>query len=215
MIATFTLFDGLNFASPLRRVLPPLLVVLVAAVVPPWPAVGIGAAALVMTLLAPNHFATDERGRLDTLYATLPISRRTVVLGRYAALVLLHLVVAAAATALAVLVSLLRGQEVSADVLVPVNLGSSAFYLLALAVQLPFFFALGYTRARPLAYLPAVVLTAGAWLAGRTGVLDGLDLGGLTAVDPTVLTGAALVVSLVALALSAALSSARYSRRNL
>lgn len=215
MIATFALFDGLNFTSPLRRVVPPFLVVLAAALVLPWPAVGIGAAAVVMTLLAPNHFAADERGRLDTLYSTLPVTRRSVVLGRYAALVVLYLVVAAVATVLAVLISLLRGQEVAPEVLVPVNLGSFAFYCLALSVQLPFFFALGYTRARPLVYLPVVVVTAVSWLVGRTGLVDDVDLGTLTTANPSILTGAGLVVGLVALSASAALSATRYARRDL
>jgi ABC-type transport system involved in multi-copper enzyme maturation permease subunit len=214
VIATFARFDTLNFTSPLRKVLPPLLVVLVASLVLPWPAAGIASAAVVMTLLAPNHFAGDERGRLDTLYSTLPITRRTVVLGRYTSLITLYLAVAALATLVAVAITALRGDDIAVDVLIAVNLGSFAFFCLALAVQLPFFFALGYTRARPLVYLPVVVVAGGSWLVGQTGLLDGVDLT-VAPSNPPLLGAAVLVIALALLTLSAAVSSARYARRDL
>jgi hypothetical protein len=212
---TFALFDTVNFVVPARRVLPPFLAVLAVAVVTPWPVLAVAAGAVVMTLLAPNHFAADERGRLDTLYATLPVSARTVVLGRYVSLVLLYLATAVFSTGTAVVVGLVTGEPVAADVLVPVNLGAFVFFCGATAVQLPFFFALGYTRARPLVYVPVVLLSGTTWLLGQTDVFDGLDPASLASADPAVLWSAGLVLSLGLLVASAAVSTRLYRRRDL
>lgn len=215
MIATFTAFDVMSFVSPLKRFAPMLLAIVAVAVFAPFPAFSIAAAAALMILLAPQTFATDERGRLDTLYATLPVSRRTVVVGRYLALVLLYLVMAAFATAVAAAVGLVQGERVSPGLLALVNLGALVFFLLVIAVQLPFFFAAGFTRARPMMYIPLVVVAGLAWLAGRLGIHQSLAPGDLGALHP------ALAVTLVLLALAAVVTvsamtaAARYARRSL
>jgi ABC-type transport system involved in multi-copper enzyme maturation permease subunit len=215
MIGTFAMFDVVNFATPLKRILPPILMVLIAVVASPWPAVGIGGAAIIMSLLAPNPFAADERGRLDTLYATLPVSRRTVVFGRYVALLVLYVAVAAFATLIAIVIPLIEGESVDFALLGLVNAGSFFVFGLAIAVQLPFFFSIGFTHARPMMYIPVAVLAGGAWLAAQTGILDTVDLGTVVSVNPAVLWVTGLVLVLAALAGSAVISSERYRRRAL
>jgi len=215
MTGTFALFDIQNFLTPLKRVLPPMLVVVVAAIATPWPAFAIGAAAIAMSLLAANPFAADERGRLDTLYSTLPVSRRSVVVGRYLALLAVYAVVAVLATVVAIVVPLVRGEEVDYSVLLPVNLVSLVIFSVALAVQLPFFFSLGFTRARPMMYLPVAVLIGAFYLASQTGLLDRVDPAAVASGNPAVLALVGVGGSLVALVVSAVVSIARYGRRPL
>lgn len=215
MIATFAAFDTANFVVPLRKILPPALVVVLAAVVTPWPVTSVVAGAVVMTLLAPHHFADDERSDLDVLYSTLPVDRRTVVIGRYLSLLLVYLAVAALATLATVVVSGLEGSPVPVDVLVPAHLGSLIFFCVAVAVQLPFFFALGHARARPMIYVPVVVLSAGTWLLGQTSLFDGLDPRSVASLDPVPAWSAGAAGALALFVASAAVSVVLYRRRPL
>jgi ABC-type transport system involved in multi-copper enzyme maturation permease subunit len=215
MTGTFALFDMANFITPAKRIIPPLLIVMLAALATPWPAFGVIAAAIAMSLLAPNPFADDERGHLDTLYATLPITRRTVVTGRYLALIVLYLVVALVATLAAVIISLIKGNPIGFDVLGLVNLVGVLIFAILLAVQLPFFFSVGFTRGRPMMYMPLAVLAGGAWLAGQTGLLSRIDLGSVTSLNPVALWVSGLAIAVLALVASAGLSSVRYGRRAL
>ena len=215
MIASFALFDIANFVTPAKRVAPPLLIVAIAAIITPWPTFAIGAAAIVMSLLAANPFAADERGRLDTLYATLPLSRSAVVIGRYVSLTVIYLLVVLAANILAVAVPLTKGAEIDLWMLGMINLASVIIYALAIAVQLPFFFSVGFTRARPMMYIPVGVVAGLLWLAGQTGLVDDSDFTALQSIDPVVAVGVGVGVSVVALVISAAVSSVRYGRRSL
>lgn len=215
MIATFATFDLMSTTTPLKRFLPSVAAVVAAAVFAPLPAFGVLAAAALMVLLAPQTFATDERGRLDTLYATLPISRRTVVLGRYVSLIALYLMLAAVGTLAAVAVSLVQGEQVPLFQLALVNLACLVFFLMTIAVQLPLFFGLGFTRARPMMYIPLIVAAGGLWLADRLSLWEQIDLDALTALHPAALV-APLALALVAtVAISATVAAQRYGRRSL
>lgn len=215
MNGTFTRFDIINFLTPARRVVPAALLVLVAPAAAPWPAFGIGAAAIVMSLLAGNPFGTDELGRLDTLYATLPITRRAVVLGRYTALVLIYLAAALAATLAAMITTLAGHQAVDFVAIGAVDVAAFLVFALALAVQLPFFFSLGFTRARPMMFIPAAVLVAGAALASQTGLVVPSDLIDAASTNIAVLSVAAAAIGVAALLVSAAISAALYRHRDL
>jgi ABC-type transport system involved in multi-copper enzyme maturation permease subunit len=215
MILSFARFDITNFVTPVRRVLPSAVLVLAVAVAAPWPAFAIGAAAIVMSLLAANPFAADERGRLDTLYATLPITRRTIVVGRYLGLVGIYLVLALAATVAAIVTTLLGHHPVDPVMLGAVNVAAFSVFAIAIAVQLPFFFSVGYTRARPMMFVPAAVLVAGSAIASQTGILNHTDLIHAVSQNLDTLWVAAPVIAVAALAASAGISWARYRRRSL
>lgn len=215
MIARFAVFDMLNFLTPVKRVAPALFLVLVAPWAAPSPVFGLAAAAIVMSLLASNPFATDERGRLDTLYATLPLTRRGIVVGRYLALFALYIVVAALGTAAAVVVQIKNGDAVDPGLFGVVNAVALMFFAIALAVQLPFFFSLGFTRARLMSFVPSAVFVGAAALASQLGFLNGPGLvDGITRNLNALWVGAPIVAA-VALAASIAISAVRYSRRAL
>ena len=215
MIGTFARFDIINFVTPVKRIAPALLLVLVAPAISPWPAFGIGAAAIVMSLLASNPFAADERGRLDTLYATLPISRRSIVISRYLALVVLYVAVALIATIAVIVVTVSQGKPVDFVLLGAVNVASLLVFAVALAVQLPFFFSVGFTRARLMTFIPVVVVVGGAAIASQTGILKHADVVSEIAHHLDTLWVAAPIVAGVALAASIVISSTRYGSRAL
>jgi ABC-type transport system involved in multi-copper enzyme maturation permease subunit len=215
MIGTFALFDIVNFVTPVKRIAPALLLVLVAPVISPWPAFGIGAAAIVMSLLASNPFSADERGHLDTLYATLPISRRSIVVARYLALVLLYVAVALLATVAVIVVTISQGKIVDFVSLGAVNGASLLVFTIALAVQLPFFFSVGFTRARLMTFIPVVVVVGGAAIASQTGMLEHTDVVSEIGRHLDILWVSTPIVAAIALAASIAISSARYGRRAL
>ncbi|MEO8094055.1 MAG: ABC-2 transporter permease [Pseudolysinimonas sp.] len=215
MIGTFARFDIVNFATPVRRVAPAMFLVLVTSVATPWPEFAIGTAAIVMSLLAVNSFAADERAHLDTLYATLPITRRNVVVGRYLALVVMYLVVALLASIAAIIITLVGGDSVNFVVLAAVNVAAFLVFAVSVAVQLPFFFSVGSTRARPMIFIPAVVFGGGAVLATQTGLFSRTDLMVVVSKNLGAMLGAVPVIALAALIASIAISAARYDRRAL
>jgi ABC-type transport system involved in multi-copper enzyme maturation permease subunit len=215
MIVTFARFDIINFVTPVKRIAPALLLVLVAPAISPWPAFGIGVAAIVMSLLASNPFAADERGRLDTLYATLPISRRSIVIARYLALAVIYVAVALVATVAVIVVTVSQGKTVDFVLLGAVNVASLLIFAIALAVQLPFFFSVGFTRARLMTFIPVVVVVGGAAIASQTGVLNDADVVSEIARNLDTLWVAAPIVAALALAASIVISSTRYGRRAL
>lgn len=215
MIATFALFDIQNFLIPVRRIAPAIVLVLVAPAISPWPAFGIGAAAIVMSLLASNPFSADERGRLDTLYATLPLSRRSIVIGRYLALFLIYVVVAVLATVAVIVVTVTEGKALDFALLGTVNIVSVLVFAIALAVQLPFFFSVGFTRARLMTFIPVVVVVGVAAIAAQTGLFKTSDV--LTNIGRHLdtLWIVAPIVGAAALAGSIVISAVRYGRRAL
>lgn len=215
MIARFALFDMLNFVTPVKRVAPALFLVLVAPIAAPWPAFAIGAAAIVMSLLASNPFAADERGRLDTLYATLPITRRGIVVARYLALMVLYVLVALLGTAAAIVVLVKEGKALDLQMLAAVNVVSLLIFALALAVQLPFFFSLGFTRARLMTFIPAALVVGGAALASQLGLLNQTDLVKDVSRNLNSLWISAPLVVAAVVAASIVVSAVRYGRRSL
>ncbi|MEO5533953.1 MAG: ABC-2 transporter permease [Pseudolysinimonas sp.] len=215
MIGTFARFDIVNFATPVRRVAPALLLVVATAVATPLPVFAIGTAAIVMSLLAANPFAADERSHLDTLYATLPINRRNVVLGRYLALVLAYLAAALIATIAAIIITLGGGHSVDVLAFAAANVAAFLVFAVSVAVQLPFFFSVGATRARPMIFIPAVVFGGGAALASQTGLLSRIDFATAISANLGIVSAAVVVIAVAALLGSIAISTVRYNRRAL
>jgi len=81
MISAFTRLD-LSSWFPRMQVALTLLFVVAIGVLLPVPGMAIMTAAIVASLMVSAPFLGDERGRLDTLYGVLPVSRSTVVIGR-------------------------------------------------------------------------------------------------------------------------------------
>jgi len=105
-------------------------------------------------------FAMEERNSIDMLYATLPITKRNIVKGRYIFTLTLNLVM----MLLAFIVSILILNLFNIDFDVKGGLWTCIFsfviFSLLESIQLPLYFKLGYSKAKILVYLPFVVFSA-------------------------------------------------------
>lgn len=217
MTFAFTLFDLRNFATtqPMRLIIP-LAFVVVLGLTLPVPGLPIVGGAIVASLTASYHFQGDERGLLDTLYASTPVSRRAVVTGRYLSVLALSAVLIGLGTATMLVVDAVHHQGVHWPIVADMLLVAFGVVAVALSVQLPWFFAMGFTRGRPLTYIPVGIMSIAGWIAAQSGLLDGTVRFDAPATPPSALvTATVLVVGAGLLVASAAVAARRYQRREL
>ncbi len=105
-------------------------------------------AVAVLPLMLPMlFFAEDQRSHLDTLYGALPLTRRQVVTGRYASLMLWSLGAATLGPVVAIAVAQVQGRPPSAGALVAGDLTAWSAAWIVLSLQLPAYFRWGYAKA--------------------------------------------------------------------
>jgi ABC-2 type transport system permease protein len=112
------------------------------------------------TIMASSYtiFSLEEKNQLARLYATLPAKPETIVLGRYLFLAASYL---AGILFLLLATSFLSSISGNAPALSGVQTSLSIsvlLYGLIVSVQTPFYYKLGYTRARIVSLLPFLVL---------------------------------------------------------
>jgi ABC-2 family transporter len=108
-------------------------------------------------------FVISDRADLDTLYAVLPLTRRSLLFGRYTWA--LATFVATAGVGIPVSLLLARQENVSlgGDTLTTVVALSWALFALNISIQFPLFVRFGYTRAGMLGtMLPIALVTIAA-----------------------------------------------------
>lgn len=196
-----------------KQALLPLAFIAVIAVILPVPGIAIIGAALVTSLVLSTAFLGDERGGLDTLYGILPVSRRSIVIGRTLSLLAYYLLAAAIATIVTCVVAAVRSEAISVDLLLLLHAIALAIVGLSFSLQLPVFFRIGYARARYMAYAPSATLAALAWLAQAMGALD--DLSDIESVPVFIAGGIAAVLGAIGVAIGALAAVAAYRRRSL
>lgn len=170
MSLAFARFD-LQSWLPRTQTLLPLAFIAVVGIVLPVPGMAIAASAIVTMLLVSAPFLGDERGRLDTLYGVLPVSRRSIVVGRMLAILVLFVIAAAVANATTLIVAAVHGGSPDPQLLLIANAAAFALVGLAVSLQLPVLFRIGYSRGRLMAYAPALVIAGLAWLGQELGLL--------------------------------------------
>lgn len=122
-------------------------------------------------------FAVGEKVRLDVLYASLPLSRSSLILGRYLFALAVNIVTGLASFAVCLCVGSLRG--IPMDPLESMFIVTTCFFIYSAMefLQFPFFFKLGYNKARLFILLPIVLVAAATstlFLAGD-GLFSQLD----------------------------------------
>lgn len=181
---------------------------------------GVGMFVIFSAMYISYPFVICEKNNMDTLYPTLSLNRKTIVLGRYLFALSFNLC------------ALLMGIVVTFTTLFimrrPINTAElllTAFAMLAIttiieAVQFPIYFKLGYEKAKLLAYMPFI----GFWL-GALGINSLISkIGGLPenvsgflgwlAANPNlaVLSGAVIWLGLMLVSLQISLSF--YNKRD-
>ncbi|MGM1018754.1 MAG: ABC-2 transporter permease [Actinomycetota bacterium] len=213
MITAFTRLD-LSAWFPRTQTLLTLLVVAVVGVVLPIPGMAIVAAGMVTSLMVSTPFLGDERGRLNTLYGVLPVSRSTVVAGRALSVLAYYLVAAVLATAVTVVMALVRGTQIPTDILLIAHAVALGFVGLSMALQLPVFFRIGYSRGRFMAYAPVIVVAGGAWLLQATGAHVSFQ-DALSGVPILAIAGVGALIALLGVVVAIVVSARVYRDREL
>jgi ABC-2 family transporter protein len=126
------------------------------------PVVLVPTLALVLApILTAQPFVVGDKADLQTLYAVLPLPRRTVLLGHYAWALMSFFVVAIAGTALAALLAQVQGMPFGRSVATLLTL-CWALFAVNISIQLPLLIRFGYTRINLLATtVPVALLLAG------------------------------------------------------
>ena len=164
---------------------------------------------MVMSVfVAAYPFAIAEKNDLDTLYGVLPIRRRALVTGRYWFAMVLAVIAAVVGT--------LIGFAMGAAMGLPfgwVELGYllvAAFVIVGVlvSVQFPLYFALEYTRARLVTFLPIFAV-----MAVVTPAMNVLPKDSITLPSPAVLVAIAVVGTVALLVASVAISARLDARR--
>jgi len=218
MTWTFFRFDLQNLlTTQSRRVIIPVALIVAFSITLPVPGLPIIIAAFVASVTASYPFQADERGLLDTLYATAALTRRSVVVGRYLTLLVFGAAVIALATALTVLTAFIQHQSLGWTTVAFLLVLAFGVLAVAFAVQLPWFFALGYTKSRAMIYIPVAVISIAGFIAAQFGLLNRAQLPAVVAMPALTAVIAEIVLPLGAALLIASIvtTSRLYARREL
>lgn len=167
----FLRFDLASW-MPRKQTLLPLALIVVVGIALPVPGMAVVASAIVTSMMISAPFLADERGRLDTLYGVLPISRRSVVAGRAIAILAYYVLASAIAVVTTSAVAIARGATIPFEIVSIALAAGFAFIGLAMALQLPVLFRIGYSRGRLIAYAPALVIVGLLWGSQATGLIE-------------------------------------------
>lgn len=217
-ISRFVALDLRSLRPYAKNLIVPFIILFVAAVLPTRSPYGVVPALATFSLIiGPQYlFGNDERGRLDTLYTTLGISRRRVVTGRYATTLLLLVISTAIGLALTPLLAIGFHTEFSWHIGALLTIGSITIIGLVFAAELPFYFKLGATRARTVAIVvpPAVIVIA--LLVGSALPNDGAALlAWLDHTSPALIVLGALAITIAAGTASHSAANRLYEQRDL
>ena len=103
-------------------------------------------------------FAISEKNSLDTLYSTLSLNRKDVVLGRYAFAFIIEIVAIMILLALAFIKSNFSTMDMSFNELFIYISFLSMIFSIIIAFQYPIFFKFGYAKAKLFSYIPLLLL---------------------------------------------------------
>ncbi|WP_072314535.1 ABC-2 transporter permease [Agrococcus sp. Marseille-P2731] len=211
MTLAFTRLDLLSWCFRTQTLLPLALIVVVGVALP-IPGMAIVASAFVTSLVLSVPFLGDERDRLDTLYGVLPVSRRAIVVGRAASLLIYGAAAALVALAATLGITAVRGTEPAPELLIVAAAGAFAFVGIAMAVQLPVLFRVGYSRGRLIVYAPALVIAAAAWVAQATG---NVSTDAILAVPLEWIVAACAAIGVIGIVVGVAIAARLYARREI
>jgi hypothetical protein len=173
---------------------------------------------MVLILVMPYPFAISEKNGLDTLYGTLALERKTVVIGRYFFALALLIVTMIITIILALLLSLINMAEFDfQEVLLTISLLSGIFFVIT-AIQYPIYFKFGYNRTRLVPMLTGVGILLLIRLLAELNTRLGWDVEGydwdafFTSFWGCVLP---VLLGLGLLALSCAISCRIYTKRDI
>jgi len=130
-------------------------------------AASIGMCMMYSVIFACYPFSVGEKNGLDTLYATLPATKKNIVAGRYTFTVILNLIMLVVGFVVSTVLLTAFGKEFGWVETLLTALICFAFFSLVEAIQLPIYFKFGYTKAKFLVYLPLLCFPASIIIANN------------------------------------------------
>jgi len=173
---------------------------------------------LVMYMSYP--FSIAEKNGMDTLYATLPLRRRDIVIGRFAFVLLMEFITIAFVLLLSLLLSNLFPlpmEQSMGEALFSLCVLSAVFSLLV-AIQYPLYFKLGYTKAKLFTYIPflLILMLIGFWSAEEFSIaVNWIAVWHVISANPFLMYGSPVTIGLILIGISCALSCRLYERRDI
>lgn len=117
-------------------------------------------------------FYVSDRHRLDTLYAVLPLTRRSLLLGRYVWALAAFVAVAGVGIPVSLLLARLENFSFAGNALAAIVAVSWALFALNISIEFPLFVRFGLTQAGVIAsVVPISVVAGAAYTVGQTNVL--------------------------------------------
>jgi hypothetical protein len=116
--------------------------------------------AAISAAVLPCHIS--ERARLDTLYAVLPLTRRSLLLGRYVWALATFVAPVAVGIPVSLLLARLENVSFPGDALMAIVAVSWALFALNISIMFPLFVRFGATQANMLSTIVPISALAGA-----------------------------------------------------
>ena len=178
----------------------------------------VGMCMIYGVIFASYPFVIGEKSALDTLYSTLPVSKKSIVAGRYLFSVLLNLATLVMSCLISFITISILGKEFNLITNVLSALVCFVLFTLIVAIQLPIYFKFGYTKAKFLTYIPLMAFPAATLIVSTS--VDKNDLmpivtGALAWIESNILLASALIAAfwVVFMLISAILSYRVYRKR--
>ncbi len=103
-------------------------------------------------------FAVGEKNGLETLYATLSLNRKTVVIGRYLFVFTMEVITMAFAVLSTWAAAMVLNEEFVLTESLLILFVSSGIFSMIVAIQYPIYFKMGYNKAKFVALIPLVMI---------------------------------------------------------
>ena len=105
-------------------------------------------------------FMVGEKNGIDALYSTLPITRKSVVAGRYIFILILDMFAIIFSCAVSCIIQTVMRRELDIKEIIMSALVILAAYILCQIIQAPIYFKVGYSKAKFFGYLPLICFYA-------------------------------------------------------
>jgi hypothetical protein len=185
---------------------------------------GIGYGLFLSTMVMPYPFAIGEKCNIDTLYLSLAIRRKNVVLGRFLYTLLLTAVLFLFSGVCSLIALYIKNKELpkfSLELFLTISV-MVAIFIFIQTLQIPMFFKIGYTKAKLFSLIPMMIVMAvgtGLLSVVRHNEFDSsigkilLKIAGFLSKNPTVTLLIVFAFILVCLYVSYKLSIKFYRKR--
>lgn len=112
-------------------------------------------------------FALAERDNLNTLYASLPVSKVKMIIGRYLFAATIIIIGAVSGSVLSALAMVVDKKSVDLKIIAITAAAFFVSFVLLLSIQFPLYYKLGYAKGRLVVFIPLMLVSAVGLFVGN------------------------------------------------